>query len=63
MRGEVTLRIYLPIASMMSDGFPLEAYRIIAWAAWVPNLIVAELFIASLRKPRRPKVGATPTPA
>lgn len=61
--GAVTLRIYLPIASMMSDGFPLEAYRIIAWAAWVPNLIVAELFITSLRKPRRPKVGATPTPA
>ncbi len=59
----VTLRIYLPVASVMSHGFPLEAYRIIAWAAWVPNLIVAELFIATLRKPRRPKVAPTPTPA
>lgn len=61
--GAVTLRFYLPLASMYSDGFPLEAYRIIAWAAWVPNLIVAELFIASLRRPRRAKVAAPLTPA
>jgi uncharacterized membrane protein len=59
----VTLRIYLPIASIMNHGFPLDAYRIIAWAAWVPNLIVAELFIATLRKAKRPKVAPTPTPA
>lgn len=59
----VTLRIYLPIASIINHGFPLEAYRIIAWAAWVPNLIVAELFIATLRKAKRPKVAPTPTPA
>jgi uncharacterized membrane protein len=59
----VTLRIYLPIASIMSDGFPLDAYRAIAWLCWAPNLIVAELFIATLRKPRRPKVTPTPTPA
>jgi uncharacterized membrane protein len=59
----VTLRIYLPVASIMNHGFPLDAYRIIAWAAWVPNLIVAELFIATLRKPRRPKVASSPTPA
>ena len=59
----VTLRIYLPIASIMNHGFPLDAYRIIAWAAWVPNLIVAELLIATLRKPKRPKVAPTPTPA
>ena len=41
----VTLRIYLP-ASMVS-GLPFAAsYAVIAWAAWVPNLLVAELIIA-----------------
>ncbi len=60
--GAVTLRIYLPIVGIMDWDF-LTAYRIIAWAAWVPNLIVAELFIATLRKPRRPKAAAAPTPA
>ncbi len=54
----VTLRIYLPVAIIQNQGeFPLDAYRAIAWLAWVPNLIVAELFIATLRKPRRPKVA------
>ena len=38
----VTLRIYIP-ASIMAD-IPFEAaYPVIAWLAWVPNLIVAEL--------------------
>lgn len=60
--GAVTLRLYLPIVGIMDWDF-LTAYRIIAWAAWVPNLIVAELFIMTLRKPRRPKVAAAPTPA
>lgn len=60
----VTLRIYLPVAIIQNHGqFPLDAYRAIAWLAWVPNLIVAELFIMTLRKPRRPKVAAAPTPA
>jgi uncharacterized membrane protein len=50
----VTLRIYLPLAIIQAQGeFPLDAYRAIAWAAWVPNLIVAELFIATLRKPKK----------
>ena len=54
----VTLRIYLPVAITQNQGeFPLDAYRAIAWLAWVPNLIVAELFIATLRKPKRPKVA------
>lgn len=62
--GAVTLRLYLPIAIIQNHGdFPLDAYRAIAWLAWVPNLIVAELFIATLRKPRRPKVAPAPTPA
>ena len=62
--GAVTLRIYLPIAIIQANGeFPLDAYRIIAWAAWVPNLVVAELFILTLRKPRRPKVTPDVAPA
>ena len=39
----VTLRIYLP------------AYRIIAWACWLPNLLLAELYLK-----RRP-ISAQPT--
>ncbi len=60
----VTLRIYLPVAIIQNHGeFPLDAYRAIAWLAWVPNLIVAELWIASKRKPRRRKPAPSPTPA
>lgn len=37
----VTLRIYLP--GSMIAGVPFElSYPIIAWAAWLPNLLVAE---------------------
>ena len=40
----VTLRLYLP-ATLMS-GFPIMiGYPIIAWACWVPNLIVAEAWL------------------
>ena len=53
----VTLRLYLPLVGILDLDF-LPAYRIIAWAAWVPNLIVAELWIASRRRPKRPKVAA-----
>ena len=62
----VTLRIYLPIAVIQAQGeFPLDAYRAIAWLAWVPNLIIAELWIASRRKPKRPpkQPKAAPAPA
>jgi uncharacterized membrane protein len=63
----VTLRIYLPIAIIQNQGeFPLDAYRAIAWLAWVPNLIVAEIWIA-MRRPRKPsgrrKAAPAPAPA
>jgi Predicted membrane protein (DUF2306) len=49
----VTLRIYLPIAIIQNHGdFPVPAYQLIAWIAWVPNLLIAELWIALRRKPR-----------
>jgi hypothetical protein len=48
----VTLRIWLPLFQF---GFQMEffqAYRIIAWLCWVPNLIVAEMIIRSIRATR-----------
>ena len=48
----VTLRLYLPIAPIL--GYPfMDGYRIISWMAWVPNLIVAELYLrrAGLLRP------------
>ena len=60
--GAVTLRLQLPLAGYLGEQglIPSDfvwSYQYIAWLAWVPNLIVAELFIATLRKPRRPKVA------
>jgi uncharacterized membrane protein len=44
----VTLRIYLPVS--MAIGAPFDvAYPIIAWACWVPNLLVAERFFVPRR--------------
>jgi uncharacterized membrane protein len=42
--GAVTLRLYLPIAPLAGLNFE-DAYRVISFAAWVPNLIVAEVFL------------------
>ena len=58
----VTLRIYLPIAVIQNHGeFPVPAYQVIAWIAWVPNLIVAELWLRSQSRLRlRRKVAAAP---
>ena len=52
--GAVTLRIYIPAAQAMGIEF-MAAYRAIAWLAWVPNLMLAELYIrqASGRPPVR----------
>lgn len=40
----VTLRLYLPFPAMMGLSF-IEGYRAIAWLAWVPNLLVAEVYL------------------
>jgi hypothetical protein len=47
----VTLRLYLPAAGMAGIDF-VAAYQWIAWLAWVPNLAVAEAWIASRRRAR-----------
>ncbi|MBI1360471.1 MAG: DUF2306 domain-containing protein [Alphaproteobacteria bacterium] len=58
----VTLRIYLPAAVIANHGaFPVPAYQVIAWICWVPNLIVAEIWIRSRPGLRlRRKVAAAP---
>lgn len=42
--GAVTLRIYIPLSQMMGIDFA-TAYQAIAWLAWVPNLILVEMFL------------------
>lgn len=44
----ITLRLELVI--LVAAGFDFEAaYRTVAWLAWVPNLIIMELWLASRR--------------
>ena len=46
----VTLRIWLPLFIVLFGIEQFElSYAIIAWLAWVPNVIVAELFIRKRR--------------
>jgi hypothetical protein len=40
----LTLRLYLPVPPALGFTF-VEGYRAIAWACWLPNLLVAEYFI------------------
>ncbi len=40
----VTLRLYLPLAPLTDVPF-IDAYRAISFLCWVPNLMVAELYI------------------
>jgi uncharacterized membrane protein len=40
----VTLRIYLPLSQIAQIDF-IDAYRVIAWICWIPNLLVAEWII------------------
>jgi uncharacterized membrane protein len=47
----VTLRLYIPASQMA--GIPFDtAYPVIAWLSWVPNLLLAELFVRDLRHSR-----------
>lgn len=41
----VTLRLWLPIFEIFFGMGFNESYTIIAWLSWVPNLLVAQLFI------------------
>lgn len=54
----VTLRIYLPIGLELNDGGFLLPYTIIAWVSWVPNLLVAEIWLAATARSRGPAVSS-----
>lgn len=56
----VTLRIYLPVSQIIGIDFAL-AYRCIAWLAWVPNIVIAEVYV----RQRGPglRAGSQPLPA
>lgn len=56
--GAVLLRVYIPISQMMGVEF-MTAYRAISWLAWVPNLIVAELYLRGAFRPRRSALAAS----
>ena len=47
----VTLRLWLPAS--VAGGLPFEqAYPAIAWLCWLPNLVVAELWVRATPHPR-----------
>lgn len=45
----VTLRIWLPLLIVVTGEF-INAYQIVGWLSWVPNLIVAYFIINKNRK-------------
>jgi uncharacterized membrane protein len=45
----VSLRVYLPLSMMAGVEF-VTAYQVIAWACWVPNLVLAEIFFCRKSK-------------
>jgi uncharacterized membrane protein len=45
----VTLRIYLPILTIIFHDF-IKAYLIVAWLCWIPNMIVAYFFVEKLQR-------------
>lgn len=60
--GAVTLRLQLLGVELLDLSFR-ESYPLIAWLAWVPNLLIAELWIATrprFRRPRKMAPAATP---
>jgi hypothetical protein len=60
----VTLRLYLPVSIISHQGqFWVPDYQIIAWICWVPNLIIAEMWIAMRKRPRRPPGQPKPASA
>jgi hypothetical protein len=47
----VTLRLYLPVAPLLGFSF-VEGYRVISFLCWVPNLVIAEIYLAGSRNTR-----------
>ena len=55
----VTLRLGLPIAPLMHRPF-VEGYRVMAWASWLVNLAVAELYLRGAFTSVRPQGARAP---
>jgi hypothetical protein len=53
----VTLRLYLPVVAVLGLDFP-TSYRAISFLCWVPNLIVAEFYLARRRTAPIPVAAA-----
>lgn len=51
--GAVTLRLYLPVLPLFGLSF-LDSYRLTSYLAWIPNLILAELYLRGAFDRRRP---------
>lgn len=45
----VTLRIWLPLLQIAFGMEFMTAYLLVSWMCWVPNLVVAELFVRSVQ--------------
>lgn len=57
----VTLRLYTPFLGALLGEY--NGYALVAWACWVPNLLVAEWMIRGpLRAPPEPPLGVTTVP-
>jgi uncharacterized membrane protein len=49
--GAVTLRIWIPILMIATQGDFLTTYHAVAWISWVPNILFAEWIIRRGWKP------------
>jgi uncharacterized membrane protein len=45
----VTLRIYLPLLTILFHDF-VKAYLIVAWLCWIPNIVIAYVLVKKLEK-------------
>ena len=61
--GAVMLRVQLPLLQAGLGASFDEAYRTVAWLAWVPNLLVAEWWLLARRVPSVPHATAEHAPA
>jgi uncharacterized membrane protein len=57
----VTLRIYLPLSLALGIPFA-DAYRVISWLCWVPNIILAEWLARRTEAPIPAAAGDTFAP-
>lgn len=46
-RPSITRRVMWSDLVVRSSVIALASYRVIVWACWLPNMIVAELFIGA----------------